>query len=238
MEGTAETPHRRPSCGANPHNEPELSPETILLGPVTVTTQPFFSVQVTNPMTEWRFVCFPKHEQMKLQRDRHAGTHSHICRCVKYECCSTHRGDAHTYTHFNTDALNSLISCDSPPFLPGSSHTCFSRSPLFFSSDAVLLVEEQMGNAKKVDSPFKTLPIICRFMQICKHPKAAFRNLGGYLLSRQSYVNTRLNHLLQFYLFCYFFYFRLEVMIRLCFYKLQSSFPDSAQQLCVSRNVV
>lgn len=27
-------------------------------------------------------------------------------------------------------------------------------------------------------------------------------------------------------------------MIRLWFYKLQSSFPDSAQQLCVSRNVV
>lgn len=61
-----------------------------------------------------------------------------------------------------------------------------------------------MGNAKKVDSPFKILPIIYRFMQICTHPKAAFRNLGGYLLSRQSYVNTPLNYFMQFCLFRYF----------------------------------
>lgn len=87
MEGTPETPHRRPSRRSNPHNEPESSPEAILLGPGNGNNAAFFfPVQVTNPMTEWRSVCFPKHEQMKLQRDRHAGTHSHICRCVKYEC--------------------------------------------------------------------------------------------------------------------------------------------------------
>lgn len=46
---------------------------------------------------------------------------------------------------------------------------------------------------KKITSPFKIPPIIYHFyVNICTHPKAAFRNRGGYLLLCRSYVNTRL----------------------------------------------
>lgn len=127
--------------GSGGWREPERNPTgSRLKGQIPIMSmnylqKPFFEAwqgsrrsQVTNRTTECWSVCFPKHEQMKLQSDPHSGTHSHICCCVKYECWYTHR--QHTHTYFNTDALNSLISCDSPSFYSGSSHT-FSKSLLF-----------------------------------------------------------------------------------------------------------
>lgn len=57
MEGTPETPHRRPSRRSNPHNEPESSPETILLGPGNGNYAAFFFSSSGNKPNDRMAIC-------------------------------------------------------------------------------------------------------------------------------------------------------------------------------------